>query len=164
MSIDDKMKIVELLAKSGMKVNNLIVEHNGDNYFYEGKDREEKHKVTDEQVSKAIISINGDDKPLNEKQLFIGVISVLLSKYGWTGKWAACCTRINNLPEKDHFVKSCDYNSIKILTALKFASIDYKDWATYQPSKSETTIFRKCKAVADAFDEAISMQYPAFGM
>ena len=55
-------------------------------------------------------------------------------------------------------VKSCDYNSIKILTALKFASVDYKEWSTYEPRDSERGVFRKCKAVADAFDEALYEQ------
>ena len=129
----------------------------GDCYYHEGESKEDKKKVSDEQISRAIISINGEQKPLNEKQLFLGVISVLLSKYGWSGNWSACCSRINNLPMKDQFVKKCDYNSIKILTAFKFASVDYKDWESYEPSSSERTIFKKCRAVADAFDEAICL-------
>ena len=120
--------------------------------------KELKDQVTDERISRAIISINGDNKPLNEKQLFIGVICVLMSKYGWSGKFLTCCTRINNLPMRDMFEKECDYNSIKVLTAYKFASVDYKDWETYEPSNSERGIFRKCKVTADAFDKAILMQ------
>ena len=129
----------------------------GDCHIHEGVCTPDKKKVTDEQISNAIISITGEEKPLNEKQLFLGVISVLLSKYGWSGNWSACCSRINKLPMKDRFEKECDYNSIKILTAFKFASIDYKDWSSYEPTSSERTIFKKCKAVADAFDEAISL-------
>ena len=53
---------------------------------------------------------------------------------------------------------SCDYNSIKILTALKFATVDYKDWGSYEPRDTERGIFKKCKAVADAFDEALCEQ------
>lgn len=161
MSTEDKIKILEALAKVGFNVKTLIIEHSGNSYNHYGKSKDEKTKVTEEQISKAIISINGQKKPLNEKQLFIGVICVLLSKYGWTGNWSACCTKINNLPMSGEFEKACDYNSIKILTAFKFASIDYKDWETYEPSKSEATIFRKCKAVADAFDEAISEYNPS---
>lgn len=164
MSTEEKIKIVEALAKCGLNLKSLIIEYSGNSYHYYGKQKEERTKVTDEQVSRAIISINGEDKPLNEKQLFLGVICVLLSKYGWTGKWSACCTRINNLPSRNLFVKDCDYNSIKILTAYKFATVDYKDWETYEPSRNETIIFRKCKAVADAFDEAISMQDSPFCM
>jgi len=129
----------------------------GDCHINESVAAQEKKKVTDEQISKAIISISGEEKPLNEKQLFLGVISVLLSKYGWSGNWSACCSRINKLPMKNLFEKECDYNSIKILTAFKFASVDYKDWSSYEPSSSERTIFKKCKAVADAFDEAICL-------
>lgn len=158
MSTEDKIKILEALAKSGMKVGSVVIEHSGNSYHYYGNNKEMKSKVSEEQISKAIISINGENKPLNEKQLFIGVICVLLSKYGWSGKWSACCTRINNLPMREMFEKECDYNSIKILTAFKFASIDYKDWENYEPSRSEVSIFRKCKAVANAFDEALSSQ------
>ena len=52
----------------------------------------------------------------------------------------------------------CDYNNLKASIALKFAGLDYKDWETYEPSSSERMIFKKCKAVADAFDEAVLMQ------
>ena len=134
-------------------VNRVIHAEN----YYEGGNKEHKSKLTDEQIGNAIMAINGKDKPISEKQLFLGVISVLLSKYGWSGNWSACCSRINKLPMKDRFEKECDYNSIKILTAFKFASVDYKDWSDYEPSSSERTIFKKCKAVADAFDEAISL-------
>lgn len=39
----------------------------------------------------------------------------------------------------------------------KFAGVDYKEWDKYEPTKTENTIFKKCKAVADAFEEAISL-------
>ena len=156
MSEELKLKVIQELAKGNVKIKNFFMDNHGPINQYEGS-LDEKVKVSDEQIAKAIISINGDNKPLNEKQLFLGVICVLLSKYGWAGNWSACCTKINNLPMKEMFVKDCDYGSIKILTAYKFANVDYKDWNTYEPSRSEVGIFRKCKAVADAFDEAISM-------
>lgn len=155
MSDELKLQLMQEIAKSNLKIDQLILEVRGDNYY--NKHREEVTKVDDEQVSKAIISINGDEKPLNEKQLFLGVICVLLSKYGWAGNWSDCCNRINRLPMKDMFVKGCDYGCIKILTGYKFASVDYKDWDKYEPSRSEAGIFKKCKYVADAFDEAVSV-------
>lgn len=158
MSDEMKLKIMQELSKGNARIGQFIMVVQGDNHYHEKEETEEKHdasKVTDEQVSKAIISINGEKRPLNEKQLFLGVICVLMSKYGWTGKFSACCTRINNLPHKEMFEKECDYNCIKVITAYKFASIDYKDWETYTPNDSERGIFRKCKVVADAFDRAI---------
>lgn len=158
MSDEMKLNLIKELSKGGVKIGQLIMEVKGDNHYHESKNRELKEKVTDEQISRAIISINGEKKPLNEKQLFLGVICVLLSKYGWSGKFSTCCSRINNLPMRDMFEKECDYNSIKILTAYRFATVDYKDWENYEPSSSERGIFKKCKAVADAFEEAILMQ------
>ena len=158
MKDETKIEIMKELSKGNVKIAQLILEVQGDNNYYENRNKDEKMKLSDEQISKAIISICGDKKPLNEKQLYLGVICVLISKYGWTGKFSACCARINSLPMKDKFEKSCDYNSIKILTALKFASVDYKEWSSYEPRDTERGIFKKCKAVADAFDEALYEQ------
>ena len=157
MSDELKLKMIQELSKGNTKIGQVIFEVNG-NVNYYNKSKDEKEHVTDEQVSKAIISINGNQKPLNEKQLFLGVICVLLSKYGWTGKISTCCTRINSLPMKNLFEKACDYNSVKVLAAYRFASVDYKDWECYEPSDGERVAFWKCKAVADAFDEALSIQ------
>ena len=98
MSDELKLQLMQEIAKSNLKIDQLILEVRGDNYY--NKHREEVTKVDDEQVSKAIISINGDEKPLNEKQLFLGVICVLLSKYGWAGNWSDCCNRrlVTSLP------------------------------------------------------------------
>ena len=158
MSDELKLKLMKELAKGNVRIGQLILEVHGNNYYKERSDREEKTKVNDEDISKAILSINGSEKPLNEQQLFLGVICVLLSKYGWVGNWSSCCEKIKKLPMYDLFYKKCDYNSIKVLTAYKFASVDYKDWEGYEPTQIERVIFKKCKSVADAFDEAISMQ------
>ncbi|MBR2775946.1 MAG: hypothetical protein IKD75_02360 [Prevotella sp.] len=159
MKDETKLELMKELMKRNVSIKQLIVNVEGDNHFHDGDGhRETRENVTDEDISRAIISINGKEKPLNEKQLFLGVICVLLSKYGWAGNISACCTRINNLPMNELFEKECDYNCIKILTAYKFASVDYKEWETYEPRTNERGIFKKCKAVADAFDEAILMQ------
>ena len=161
MKDETKLEIIKELAKGNVKIAQLILEVQGDNNYYENRNKDEKMKLSDEQISKAIISICGDKKPLNEKQLYLGVICVLISKYGWTGKFSACCARINSLPMKDEFEKSCDYNSIKILTALKFASVDYKEWSTYEPRDSERGVFRKCKAVAEKCREKFLSREPS---
>lgn len=157
MSDEMKLNVLRELTKGNVKIENLIMEVT---HFYNKSEKSatETPQITDEQISQAIMAINGDDKPLNEKQLFLGVICVLISKHGWVGKWATCCTRINSLPQKDMFEKPCDYNSIKALTALKFASVNYNEWEKYEPTVSERFIFKKCKLVADAFDKALSSQ------
>jgi len=158
MTEDPKMKIIQELTKGNVKIGQFIMEVKGNNTYNEQPRTEERVEVTDEQIAKAIMAVNGEKKPLNEKQLFLGVLCVLISKYGWNSKWMTCCSRINDLPMNDQFEKPCDYNSIKALTAYRFANTDYKDWDKYEPSERERIIFRKCKSVADAFDRALTMQ------
>lgn len=157
MSDEMKLELMKELTKGVVKIENLILEVT---HFYNKSEKTntETQEVTDEQISQAIMAINGDKKPLNEKQLFLGVLCVLISKYGWNRNWTTCCNRINDLPMKSQFEKQCDYNSIKVLTAFRFASTDYKDWEKYEPSESERMIFMKCKSVADAFENALSKQ------
>ena len=157
MSDEKKLELIKELAKGNIKIGQFIMEVNGTLNYYENQEENGKKTVSDEQISNAIIAISGEDKPLNEQQLYLGVICVLLSKYGWCGNWADCCTRINKLPMRDMFQKRCEYNSIKVLTAYKFAGVDYKEWDKYEPTKTENTIFKKCKADADDFEEAISL-------
>ena len=118
------------------------------------------HTYTDDMIARAIITLDGYQKPLCEKQLFLGIIKVLRSKCGWCGKWQTCCDRINELPiikESDLEVK-CDYNNLKAPCALKFASVDYKDWNEYEPSAAERDIFRKNKDLAQLFEEELERQ------
>lgn len=157
MKDETKIELIKELSKGNVTIKQLIMEVNGTLNYYENQEENGKKTVSDKQISNAIIAISGEDKPLNEQQLYLGVICVLLSKYGWSGNWADCCTRINKLPMKDMFQKRCEYNSIKVLTAYKFAGVNYKEWDKYEPTKTENTIFKKCKAVADAFEEAISL-------
>ena len=76
MSDELKLKLMQELAKGNVRIGQLILEVHGNNYYKERSDKEEKTKVNDEDISKAILSINGSEKPLNEQQLFLGVICV----------------------------------------------------------------------------------------
>ena len=158
MSEENKIKLLHgFLRGANISAKYLNVSF-GDNATFNqtvSDSKEQRVNVTEEQISKAILAINGANKPLNEKQLFLGVIRVLLSKYGWVGTWSDCCVRINKLPMKDQFEKVCDYNCIKVLTAYKFASIDYLEWGTYKPRPEEKNIFLKCKNAADEFDKTL---------
>ena len=129
------------------------------NNFY-GRQSEETPQTayTDEVVGRAIAAVNGKDKPLCEKQLYVAVIKVLSAKCGWSGKWATSCERINTLSVAPELEVKCDYNNLKASIALKFASLDYKDWEDYEPRASERELFRKNKALAKLFEEELDRQ------
>ena len=113
---------------------------------------------TDEVVGRAIAALNGEEKPLCEKQLFLAVIKVLAAKCGWSPTWAASCERINRLEVAQELAVRCDYNNLKASIALKFAGLDYKDWETYEPRESERAVFRKNRALAKLFEEELDRQ------
>ena len=118
---------------------------------------------TDEVVGRAIVALNGEKKPLCEKQLFLAIIKVLSAKCGWSSKWQTSCARINELPivrESDMEVK-CDYNNLKASIGLKFSSLDYREWEEYEPRDSERLIFRKNRALAKLFEEELDKQLQA---
>ena len=52
----------------------------------------------------------------------------------------------------------CDYNNLKAPIALKFASLQYKEWEDYEPRDSERDVFRKNKNVAKLFEEELERQ------
>ena len=117
-----------------------------------------KSAYTDEIVSRAIVALNGDNKPIYEKQLFLGICKVLVCKCGWTGKIPAICDRINGLPMAETLQVKCDYKNLKSPSALKFASLEYDEWEDYEPKDMEKVIFKKNKATADAFAEELDKQ------
>ena len=113
---------------------------------------------TDEVVGRAIAALNGEGKPLCEKQLYLAIIKVLAAKCGWSSKWQTSCARINELSIASELEVKCDYNNLKASIALKFASVDYKDWETYEPRDSERAVFRKNRALAKLFEEELDRQ------
>ena len=117
-----------------------------------------KSAYTDEIVGRAIVALNGDNKPIYEKQLFLGVCKVLVCKCGWTGKTPAICDRINGLPVAANLQVKCDYKNLKSPSALKFASLEYDEWEDYDPKDIEKEVFKKNKAAADAFAEELDKQ------
>ena len=113
---------------------------------------------TDDVVAKALVAINGKNKSLSEKQLFLGVANVLKYKCGWAGKLKNQCDKINMLPVADQLEVLCDYNNVKGIGALKFASLKYTEWQDYSPTNVEREVFYKVKAVADEFDQELDRQ------
>ena len=117
-----------------------------------------RQKFSDEQIAHAIAAINGKDKPLCEKQLFLAVVKVLVSKCGWSGKLATVCERINSLPGAERLEVKCEYNNVKKIAVLRFAAMDYSQWEDYQPREGERDVFRKNKALAQTFEEELDRQ------
>ena len=113
---------------------------------------------TDEVVGRAIMALNGEKKPLCEKQLFLGIIKVLAAKCGWSSKWATSCDRINELPVAASFEVKCDYNNVKGPCALKFASLQYAEWEDYEPTPTERDVFYKNRHLAALFEEELDRQ------
>ena len=120
----------------------------------------EPDDYTDEVVARAIIAINGKYKPLYEKQLYLGIIKVLSNKCGWSPKWQTSCNHINELPllkDADLEVK-CDYNNLKGPIGMRFASLDYPEWESYEPKTTEREVFLKNKTLAHLFEEELDRQ------
>ena len=129
------------------------------NYNAEKQDaRPSTGEYSDEVVARAIAALNGKDKPLCEKQLFLAVVKVLACKCGWSGKWAKSCERINQLPIAEQLEVKCDANNLKAPSALKFASLEYAEWEDYVPKENEREVFRKNKKLARTFEEELDRQ------
>jgi len=146
----------------GATINNLVINGNmnkkGTEYYQSGGKGAAAQSYTDEVVGRAILALDGKDKPLCEKQLFLAVIKVLAYKCGWSGKWAKSCERINQLPIAEQLEVKCDANNLKAPSALKFASLEYSEWEDYEPKEGEREVFRKNKALAKLFEEELERQ------
>ena len=148
----------------GATIHNMVINgtmnRNGDEHYYanETKAPMVENGYTDEVIDRAITALNGKDKPLCEKQLFLGIIKVLMSKCGWSGKWATSCERINALPTAQAWDVPCDVINLRAPSALKFASVDYQEWETYEPTEGEREVFRKNRNVSHLFDLELEKQ------
>ena len=144
----------------GATIHNLVINGNmtksGTENYNGNNTQTTPPQYSDEQIARAIVAINGKGKPLSLMKHFVGVICVLQS-IGWPKKFATCCTRINQLPGHENFPVRCDSNAIKSTQALRFAAVDYKEWATYEPKPGEeAATFKECKFAADSFVEMLT--------
>jgi len=152
------MNIVAAMMKSGkVEIGQFVVENNGTMTNHQHTKAEKaKECYSDEQIARAIVAVSGEGKPLSLMKHFVGVICALQSM-GWPQKFATCCTRINQLPGHESYPVRCDSNAIKSTQVLKFASVDYKEWANYQPKAGEeAAVFKECKFAADSFVEVLT--------
>ena len=148
----------------GATIHNLVINGNmnrsgTENYYTGGTETAPSQTAyTDEVVARAIAAVNGKDKPLCEKQLYLAVIKVLVAKCGWSGKWATSCERINRLPGAEAFEVKCDVNNLKAPSALRFAALTYAEWEDYEPKKGERVVFQKNRALGRIFEEELDRQ------
>ena len=143
----------------GATIHNLVINGNlsksGNEYY---NNTGEKPRYSDAEIARAITAVSGKGQPLSLKRHFVGIICVLQSM-GWPRQFATCCTRINSLPGHENFPVDCDSNAIKSTQLMRFTSVDYKEWDSYEPKNPEEAgVFRECKWAADSFLEMLNMQ------
>lgn len=146
----------------GATIHNLVINgnmtRNGTENYYGSSATEPAGAYTDEVVGRAILALDGKDKPLCEKQLFLAIIKVLAAKCGWSGKLATSCDRINRLPIAPMLEVKCDVQNLRAPSALRFASLRYDEWERYEPRDNEREVFRKNKALAKLFEMELDRQ------
>ncbi len=170
MEQEDILKTLESLGKSGLnvagdfvlnkhveyEVNNVEAGGTGIvNNFYNEKS---KKTATDEQISRGITAINGNDKALNHQQGFLGICICLASTQGWPSDFKLAVDRINQLPDAAKWNIPCKYESIRKIAVYKFARLDYSEWDNYTPKESERKIFLECRDAARAFEEQLKIE------
>ena len=118
-----------------------------------------KPKVTDEQIARALVKINGKQKAVDSQRAWLGACCLLGWKYNFPRNLMDCCKRIDELPIKNEQLEfQCKYESIRMYGNWKFVKVDYKEWPNYTPRDDERQMFEKCLAVANALDEEIEKQ------
>ena len=169
MKQEDILRALEALGKGGINVAgdlvmNKNVEYEVNNVEAGGigiqivNGKEDRVRVTDEQVSRAITAINGKDNVLKHQQAFLGVCCYLASCHQWPNNKETSVKRINQLPDADQWEIACKWESIRKFVAYKFATTDYSEWDEYNPKDSEREIFLECRDVARAFDEQLKAE------
>ncbi len=125
--------------------------------FGTATDTVQQNGFTDEQIARALVSINGKDKVLNNYQVWLGACCLLKDKYGFPKNLEACCDKIMSLPyDDDNSLEiTCKYESVRKFAYLKFVNEDVTTWDSYQPKDDEKKLFYGCHQVARELDKAI---------
>ncbi len=140
-------------------INGNITE-NGNTYNTEKHEQKEvRQKFSDEQIARALLSINGKDKALNNYQVWLGACCLLKGKYGFPKSLDACCDKIMSLPYNGcSLAIECKYDSIRKFGYLKFVNEDVDTWDSYQPKDEEKKLFYGCHQVATELDKALLLE------
>lgn len=159
-SEDLKLKIIQELTKGNVRIGQIIMEVKGNNTYYEqSRTVEEKKEVTDEQLAKALIAINGKDKAVNSQAAWLGACCFLAWNHGYPRNLGDCCKKIGELPLiKGCLEYECKYESIRKFGSWKFVSMDAREWPQYMPREDEKPMFEKCLTVYQALEKEITNQ------
>ncbi len=147
----------------GATIHNLVINGSiADSSKYNNEKTEEKKvrpKYSDEQIARALLSINGKGKVLNNYQLWLGACCLLKGKYGFPKNLDKCCEKIMNLPFNGNSLDiECKYDSIRKFGYLKFVNEDVETWDEYQPKEDEKKLFFACQQVATELDKALLLE------
>lgn len=141
----------------GATINNLVINSGTEYHHQSSTDNRRNKEYSDEQIAKAIKSINGKDNVLNNYQMWLGVCCLLSNKYGFPHNLEKCCERIINLPyEGDGPELECKYESIRKFAYMRFVKEDVDDWESYTPKVEEERLFYNCRIVAKELEKAIN--------
>lgn len=164
MTQEEKMKMLQGMFQGANMQNaqiNVVVE-SGATVVYKQvtSTKGEIQQVTDEQIANAIRPINGEGKPLNGYQSWLGACCILSWKYGYPRNLKDCCKRVCSLPlEGVEYI--CKYENIRKFATYSFVKEDARLWSGYKPLESERTLFNECLSVAQALDIEIQKQLEA---
>jgi hypothetical protein len=149
----------------GATINKVII-NNGtynptvtENHYYGSSEKKKNTEYNDEQIARAIKSINGKQNVLNNYQMWLGVCCLLSNKYGFPRNLEKCCDRIMNLPyEGGSLELECKYESIRKFAYMKFVNENVDDWETYIPKDDEKKLFNGCHDVAKQLEIALKRE------
>jgi hypothetical protein len=155
----DEMKekmMQSLLQNARVGQMNVVVESGATVNYYEAESRPKGAQTrTDEEVSRAITSINGVDKVLKHQHAFLGICCYLASCEKWPSKINMVVERIAQLPDAGKWEIPCKWESVRKFVRYKFALKDYREWDEFNPSDAEREIFKECRDVARAFEQQL---------
>lgn len=161
MSSEEKKEYLEIILKHA-NVHNVIFEFSGEMTMNMGGEKhkdEEKPKVNDEIIARALMALNGKDNVIDSQRAWLGACLLLGWKYKFPRNLADCCKKVSQLPINMECIEyPCIYNSIRMFGSWKFVKENYDNWATLTPRDDEKPIFEKSLSVAQALDKEIEYQ------
>lgn len=160
MTDNEKMALLERIA-NGAHISNFIMDNHGTMTIHNHADRQaaDKPEVTEEQIARAIMALNGKNNVINSQRAWLGACCLLGWKYGFPRNLGDCCRRIESLPlDHSQLEFQCKYGSLREYGSWKFVKEDANNWPTYTPRDDERPMFEKSLAVAQALDKEIMRQ------
>lgn len=112
---------------------------------------------SDEQVARAIMAINGENKPLNSKRKWAAVYWGLRWYCNYPTGVREFCERVRKLPlgEVEY---GCDYNNIRQFCTLSFMNQDARFLDKVKPSREDNSFYLQCREVVQALASEMKKQ------